>query len=66
MRQPSSHTDDKVSVEYGSIINFGVAKYSARHIFLIDPEGKIVKEHPEVESVVGTFTNFPALSMRVI
>lgn len=44
-----SDTDSKVSDEYGSITNFGVAKYSARHTFLIDPEGKIVKEYMEVD-----------------
>jgi peroxiredoxin Q/BCP len=44
-----SDTDDKVSDEYGSIMNFGVAKYSARHTFLIDPEGKIVKEYMDVD-----------------
>jgi hypothetical protein len=47
-------------------MNGSVAKYSARHIFLIDPEGKIVKEYLDAESVVGTFTNCPTLSMRVI
>lgn len=41
-------TDHKVSEQYGSIMNFGVAKYSARHTFLIDPQGKIVKEYMDV------------------
>lgn len=41
-------TDHKVSEQYGSIMNFGVAKYSARHTFLIDPQGRIVKEYMDV------------------
>ncbi len=41
-------TDHKVSEEYGSIMNFGVAKYAARHTFLIDPQGRIVKEYMDV------------------
>jgi thioredoxin-dependent peroxiredoxin len=44
-----SDTDNKVSDEYGSIMNMGVAKYSARHTFLIDPQGKIVKEYMDVD-----------------
>ncbi len=44
-----SDTDNKVSDEYGSIVNVGVAKYSARHTFLIDPDGKIVKEYMDVD-----------------
>ncbi len=41
-------TDHKVSEEYGSIMNFGVAKLSARHTFLINPDGVIVKEYLDV------------------
>jgi peroxiredoxin Q/BCP len=37
-------TDQKVSEEYGSMKNYGVMKLSARNTFLIDPQGKIVKE----------------------
>jgi peroxiredoxin Q/BCP len=44
-----SDADDKVSEEYGSIMNLGVAKYSARHTFLIDPDGKIVKQYMDVD-----------------
>jgi peroxiredoxin Q/BCP len=40
--------DHTVSEEYGSLMNFGVAKLSARHTFLIDPDGKIVKEFMNV------------------
>ncbi|MGB6267280.1 MAG: hypothetical protein WBF56_16200, partial [Candidatus Acidiferrales bacterium] len=42
-------TNRKVSEQYGSIMNFGVTKLSARHTFLIDPEGVIVKEFLEVK-----------------
>ena len=42
-------TDHKVSDEYGSIMNLGVKKLSARHTFLVNPEGVIVKEYLEVK-----------------
>src|ERR1700732_3109377 len=42
-------TDHKVSEEYGSIMNFGVKKLSARHTFLINPDGVIVKEYMDVD-----------------
>jgi len=41
-------TDKKVSEEYGSLMNLGVAKLSARHTFLINPDGVIVKEFMDV------------------
>ena len=41
-------TNKKVSEEYGSVMNFGVAKLSARHTFLISPDGVIVKEYMDV------------------
>jgi peroxiredoxin Q/BCP len=41
-------TDHKVSGEYGSLTNFGVVKVAARHTFIINPEGKIVKVFTEV------------------
>jgi len=44
-----SDTDHKVSEEYGSIMNFGVKKLSARHTFLINPDGVIVKEYLDVD-----------------
>src|ERR1700693_3016449 len=44
-----SDTDHKVSEEYGSIMNFGVKKLSARHTFLINPDGVIVKEYMDVD-----------------
>ncbi len=43
-------TDHKVSEEYGSIMNvMGVKKLSARHTFLVNPQGVIVKEYMDVE-----------------
>jgi peroxiredoxin Q/BCP len=44
-----SDADHKVSEEYGSIMNLGVKKLSARHTFLINPEGVIVKEYLDVD-----------------
>ena len=44
-----SDTDHKVSEEYGSLMNLGVVKFSSRHTFLIDPQGKIVKEYMDVD-----------------
>src|ERR1700733_4567917 len=44
-----SDSDHKVSEEYGSIMNFGVKKLSARHTFLINPDGVIVKEYMDVD-----------------
>ena len=41
-------TGKKVSEEYGSVMNFGVTKLSARHTFLINPDGVIVKEYMDV------------------
>jgi thioredoxin-dependent peroxiredoxin len=37
-------TEKKVSKQYGSLINLAVAKISARHTFLIDPQGVIREE----------------------
>lgn len=44
-------TDHKVSDAYGSLTNLGVVKFSARHTFLIDPEGKIAKVYTSVNPV---------------
>jgi thioredoxin-dependent peroxiredoxin len=41
--------DHKVTEEYGSLKDYGVAKLAARHTFLIDPQGKIVKEYMDVD-----------------
>jgi len=43
-------TEHKVSSEYGSVMNFGVTQVAARHTFIIDPEGKIVKVYTRVDS----------------
>ncbi|HEY0701958.1 MAG TPA: peroxiredoxin, partial [Candidatus Acidoferrales bacterium] len=40
--------DHKVSDEYGSILNLGVKKLSARHTFIVNPDGVIVKEYMDV------------------
>jgi peroxiredoxin Q/BCP len=36
-------TKQQVSEQYDSLMNLGVAKLSARHTFLIDPQGKVDK-----------------------
>ena len=36
-------TEGKISELYGSVKNFGVAKFSARNTFLIDPKGRIAR-----------------------
>jgi thioredoxin-dependent peroxiredoxin len=55
-------TKYEVSEKYDSVMNFGVAKLSARHTFLIDPTGKVrrvwtdvdVKKHSdEVLAAIG-------------
>jgi thioredoxin-dependent peroxiredoxin len=43
-----SDADHKVSNAYGSLTNLGVVKFSKRHTFVIDPEGKIAKEYMSV------------------
>ncbi len=42
-------TDGKVSHAYGSLTNLGVVKFAARHTFLIDPNGKVVKAYTSVD-----------------
>ena len=41
-------TSHQVSKEYGSLVNFGVAKFSARNTFLIDPQGRIARAFASV------------------
>jgi peroxiredoxin Q/BCP len=41
--------DYKVSTTYDSLTNFGLLKVAARHTFIINPEGKIVKAFTEVK-----------------
>lgn len=42
-------TDHKVSDSYGSLTNLGIVKFSARHTFLIDPNGKVAKAYTSVD-----------------
>jgi peroxiredoxin Q/BCP len=42
-------TEHKVSDEYGSVMNLGVKKLSARHTFIINPDGVVVKEYLDVD-----------------
>ena len=42
-------TDHKVMAAYGSLTNLGIAKFAARHSFLIDPTGKIAKLYTSVD-----------------
>jgi peroxiredoxin Q/BCP len=41
-------TDHKVSGEYNSLMKFGTMEVAARHTFIINPEGKVVKVFTEV------------------
>jgi len=41
--------DGKVSKQYGSLTNLGVAKFAARHTFLIDPAGKVARAYTKVD-----------------
>lgn len=42
-------TGGKVSKAYGSLTNFGVVKFAARHTFLIDPAGRVAKAYTSVD-----------------
>jgi peroxiredoxin Q/BCP len=42
-------TKQEVSGEYDSVMTYNNAKYSARHTFLIDPQGKVQKVWLEVK-----------------
>ena len=44
-----SDSDSKVSEQYGSIMEYNGAKYSARNTFIIDPQGKIAKVFEKVK-----------------
>jgi peroxiredoxin Q/BCP len=48
-----SDTDHKVSEEYGSLTNMGVVKFSKRHTFIINPEGKIVQVYTDVDADIN-------------
>jgi thioredoxin-dependent peroxiredoxin len=41
-------TKHQVSKAYGSLINLGVVKFSARHTFVIDPRGEVAKVYSSV------------------
>jgi peroxiredoxin Q/BCP len=63
-------TEHKVSEEYGSIMNvMGVKKLSARHTFLVNPQGVIVKEFMDVkpaehsEEVLAALTELQATAV---
>ncbi len=43
-----SDSNHKVTEAYGSLTNLGVVKFAARHTFIIDPQGKIVKAYTDV------------------
>jgi peroxiredoxin Q/BCP len=59
-------TKQEVSTLYDSVMNFGVAKVSARHTFLIDPDGVVrkvfldVKPQPHSEEVLAALTELQA------
>ena len=42
-------TEAKVSEQYGSIMEYNGAKFSARNTFIIDPQGKIAKVFEKVK-----------------
>jgi peroxiredoxin Q/BCP len=42
-------TDAKTSMDYGSVMEYDGAKYSARNTFIIDPNGKIAKVFEKVK-----------------
>jgi thioredoxin-dependent peroxiredoxin len=61
-------TKQEVSTQYGSVMNLAVAKLSARHTFLIDPQGKIekvwldVKPDKHSEEVLAALTELQGAS----
>lgn len=44
-----SDADHKVSDLYGSLTNLGLVKFSSRHTFLVDPDGKVAKTYTSVD-----------------
>jgi peroxiredoxin Q/BCP len=46
-----SDGEHKVTDSYGSLTNLGVAKFAARHTFVIDANGKIAKVYTSVDPV---------------
>jgi peroxiredoxin Q/BCP len=61
-------TKSEVSTQYDSVMNMGVAKLSARHTFLIDPQGKVekvwldVKPDKHSEEVLAALTELQGTS----
>lgn len=59
-------TKQEVSTLYDSVMNFGVAKVSSRHTFLIDPDGVVrkvfldVKPQQHSEEVLAALTELQA------
>jgi thioredoxin-dependent peroxiredoxin len=59
-------TKHEVSTQYDSVMNLGIAKLSARHTFLIDPQGKVekvwldVKADKHSEEVLAALTELQA------
>jgi peroxiredoxin Q/BCP len=43
-----SDSTHQVAKAYGSVMNFGVTEVAARNTFIIDPQGKIVKNYTSV------------------
>jgi peroxiredoxin Q/BCP len=43
-----SDSKREVSRSYGSITNLGIVKFSSRHTFLIDPQGKVVRNFTRI------------------
>jgi peroxiredoxin Q/BCP len=41
-------SDHKVSAMYGSLTNLGFVRFSSRHTFVIDPQGKVAKVYTSV------------------
>jgi peroxiredoxin Q/BCP len=57
-----SDTDAKVSEQYGSIMEYGGAKLSARNTFIIDPQGKVAKVFEKVNVKVHSEEVLAALA----
>lgn len=55
-------TKQQVSTTYDSLMSFAGAKYSARHTFLIDPQGKVEKVWLEVKPSVHSEEVLAALT----
>src|SRR5277367_1337738 len=55
-------TKTEVSTEYDSVMNFGVAKVSARHTFLIDPDGVVRKVYLDVKPQQHSYEVLAALA----